>query len=129
MLAFGTEGGVGDCSEALELARAPCGRLSYCEACRCFGLRFGNLYLRLTPVELVRLRFTVTGLACGHAPAMDGFRRFRLSLGSARSAVLVYSDELLELRDLLACGARHLARASPVQVAPRTFTAGGGERM
>ena len=98
-----------DCRKVMVVGRVLSGGLSFCTACRSFGLSFGNLYLRLTPPELLRLQGVVGGLACHHVPAMDGFRRFELPLEPARSAVLVYTDELLELRELLGSGARFLA--------------------
>ncbi|MFP3939874.1 MAG: DUF6686 family protein [Thermoanaerobaculia bacterium] len=98
------------CRRVEPVARVLSGSLTFCPACRSFGLSFGNLYLRLSPAELLRLDRCVTALARGHAPAMDGFRRFQLTLEPGRSAVLVYTDELLELRELLECGARYVAK-------------------
>lgn len=98
-----------ECRKVLPVAQVLSGILTFCPSCGYFSLSFGNLYLRLSPAELLRLGRWVAELARGQAPAMDGFRRFQLPLDPARSAVLVYSDELLELRELLSSGARFLA--------------------
>ena len=102
-----------NCRKVVAVGRVLAGGLSFCTACRSFGLSFGNLHLRLTPPELLRLETAVVGLARHHVPAMDGFRRFELTLEPARSAVLVYTDELLDLRELLSSGVRFLAERPP----------------
>lgn len=93
----------GSDADDLTIAKGACGSLSFCAACRMFGLELGTTYLSLGPGELLRLLAVVESLIA-ERPANRGLGRAHVGVGGTRFRLSLDPAGLRAARGLLRQG-------------------------